>query len=689
MSAKLIIYFLDADEVKFRILPSLRELKLFLSSHKGGGLIHLSLDPPPPNTFFSKLGETREMLFISVSLAYANLDSDFKFEKTYYVKFGDLIAYPLKEAFGILQKIDENLLEKTYDNGETSALIEVVDDLLSDHLFSVRTSNVFEKYEIKYVSDLLKYSELDLLRLDNFGRKSLTEINLFLATKNLKLGQKKNIKFVVPQSKHTLENGSESSFCPPSQIIIDFKRSIEILKDREKQVIIWRSGLGCNPLTLEEIGQLLGITRERSRQIEAKGLQKLVMEKHSGWQRKHYSRVLLDIFNRATFAITSTYLFEELNCSLKDPETSSVLRFIMDHLLDFKIYRFQLGEIGFYTRIKEKDVDELINIGTKIIQNSEGKSVSSIIDEFSLFVPFDAKELTKDVIFHVLRNSIIKDIKGENVLILYSERRNEYNTAYEIIYDAKTPLKTEEIQTIIKEKYPDSNIRTVFNGFMAVKGIFPFRHGIWGGVKHLPFSSDEIELLKTYLNQFSEKLESKQFHARDFLKFIETKSVSLASKTDEFQISGFIRNFSNLNYLGRNMFSDKNANLRRIFIHDIVVEVLLRQGEPMHSDKLKKEINKIRSVSDSYQIQPKSPIKLLGGNVFSLEFWELNENDYEGANKRKRVSEEEEQTIKDLWLSGEPASYIGKKLGRNPGVIYSIVSRLGIQREKLLQDLFS
>ena len=53
---------------------------------------------------------------------------------------------------------------------------------------------------------------------------------------------------------------------------------LESLSDRERQVIRLRYGLdGGKPGTLEEIGEQLGVTRERVRQIEARALEKLRM----------------------------------------------------------------------------------------------------------------------------------------------------------------------------------------------------------------------------------------------------------------------------------------------------------------------------------------------------------------------------------------------------------------------------
>jgi RNA polymerase primary sigma factor len=59
---------------------------------------------------------------------------------------------------------------------------------------------------------------------------------------------------------------------------------MKILKPNEQKVLVMRFGLdGDEPHTLEEIGKVFGLTRERVRQIEAGALTKLrgVMAKKS------------------------------------------------------------------------------------------------------------------------------------------------------------------------------------------------------------------------------------------------------------------------------------------------------------------------------------------------------------------------------------------------------------------------
>ena len=48
------------------------------------------------------------------------------------------------------------------------------------------------------------------------------------------------------------------------------------LTEREKGVLVYRFGLdGAAPLTLEEVGEIYGVTRERIRQLEAKAIRKI------------------------------------------------------------------------------------------------------------------------------------------------------------------------------------------------------------------------------------------------------------------------------------------------------------------------------------------------------------------------------------------------------------------------------
>ena len=65
-------------------------------------------------------------------------------------------------------------------------LLRPVDDLE----LTPRSSNCLKAQSIHYIGDLIQYTENDLLRTPNLGRKSLNEIKQVLAEHNLSLGMK-------------------------------------------------------------------------------------------------------------------------------------------------------------------------------------------------------------------------------------------------------------------------------------------------------------------------------------------------------------------------------------------------------------------------------------------------------------------------------------------------------------------
>jgi RNA polymerase primary sigma factor len=57
---------------------------------------------------------------------------------------------------------------------------------------------------------------------------------------------------------------------------IDIRRILDGLPDRERRILELRFGLtGEEPMTLEDVGKQLGVTRERIRQMELKTLRRL------------------------------------------------------------------------------------------------------------------------------------------------------------------------------------------------------------------------------------------------------------------------------------------------------------------------------------------------------------------------------------------------------------------------------
>ena len=68
---------------------------------------------------------------------------------------------------------------------------------ISELELSVRSSNCLKEAKIKSIGDLVRRTEMEMLKYRNFGKKSLTEITKVLQEMGLHLGMK------IDQAKKT------------------------------------------------------------------------------------------------------------------------------------------------------------------------------------------------------------------------------------------------------------------------------------------------------------------------------------------------------------------------------------------------------------------------------------------------------------------------------------------------------
>lgn len=85
------------------------------------------------------------------------------------------------------------------------------------------------------------------------------------------------------QDMLTSEDSNDPQHTSDQQILHDcIYSTMQCLTQREQEIITLRFGLDGNPpRTLEEVGKIYGVTRERVRQIEGKALRKLRHPRHS------------------------------------------------------------------------------------------------------------------------------------------------------------------------------------------------------------------------------------------------------------------------------------------------------------------------------------------------------------------------------------------------------------------------
>ena len=90
-------------------------------------------------------------------------------------------------------ELPEEITEEV-ESTEEKAFTEKLNMPITELELSVRSSNCLRDAKIKTIGELVKKSEMEMLRYRNFGKKSLTEINKILQEMGISLGMKMDKK---------------------------------------------------------------------------------------------------------------------------------------------------------------------------------------------------------------------------------------------------------------------------------------------------------------------------------------------------------------------------------------------------------------------------------------------------------------------------------------------------------------
>jgi RNA polymerase primary sigma factor len=163
------------------------------------------------------------------------------------------VRLPLKQA-GLLYKIRSQYQKLAKEHGKEPRTDELAESL---------------DMKVEEVEEIMRVSRKALSLESPMGEDSDTAYLDLMTADN------------IPPVDHELVKSSLST---------EIAKLLQELTDREEQVIRMRFGIGAEgPLTLEKVGEKLGLSRERIRQIEKKAKKKLL--------KRAKGRTLIDYLN--------------------------------------------------------------------------------------------------------------------------------------------------------------------------------------------------------------------------------------------------------------------------------------------------------------------------------------------------------------------------------------------------------
>lgn len=707
MNAKIIVYYFESGFAAFRTFSSTNDtIEIVGNRDNWPILVDLAFEPELASNVCEQLSKNPKFAYASKSFANANLPNSCEVLHDRNVKISERDGFAILKYFGTEltteKEVSGHIAKGPSINVQADdkhELNEVLALPLSDFEFSVRTANVFATQNYQKIGDLISLSEIELLRLPNFGRRSLNEVIEFLGEYGLKLSTDKDAYIDYHRKKIESEE-----YEVPKTIIQNFRQAIAGFNERETDVILLRA----ENLTLEEIGQRYRVTRERIRQIEAKALRKL---KHPArrWNANHWSEKLDEIFDRSILPVTIEYLGVVDECFSHEETEKNLLGFLISTCCWGRFRFVEFDENVFLSRISQKMLDEARLSVKNLVAECLGKTKLEIESLAKNVVYPEGREFVSSLVSDALKHSIFEQRDGNEVLLTYSERRSGLSIAEHIMLNAENPLSNEEIEQIIQIQFPDAEVRSVMNRFQELKDVFPLRHGAWATIKHLGFSDHELSRLKAEIQRAVDSIDKTQFHSQDILSILQNNGSEFSSRLDGFKLAGLIRKFCLETYLGRSVFSKDRNSTSRILLHDVIVSVLREAGQPLKNAEIKKRVTRVRGFEGYFQVFPKPPVIGLGQGYFALDHWVIRKegngfvcetevvegkftadphNQTSGAAEnlaREKIeppvwSDQKIQQLREMWLDGHSISEIAKTIEISRNAVAGKAHRLELPK---------
>ena len=631
MTPKIIVYFEQFGKVDFKIFRNLKDACLFSQNTSLWPIfIDMAFQPLIVNQVEKDLTTLPKIPFVSISIKEAEPPSDLSLIEKFTCKINSRIAYPISRLveFDVLKDGDTRLdslpLATKHLTNDVNAAEEnsFLYRQLEDFHFTVRSKNVFISENIKYVGELLGYTEAQLLRLKNMGRKSVLEIKDFLRDNDLALPRvdtdkkpfdsenKKNSPITDNSKKLNFDTG----FCE------QIEDALNLLDNRSRDIIRRRSGLRDKEHTLEMCGRVYKVSRERIRQIEAKTLKKL---KHASFSLpwEEFETQLHKVFNKGILPITLENLGASHSLFHHSEKHKKLLVYLITNAVKQKYFISKFEDWEYLSRFHPDSIGEYTNNIENVLSNCEGKTKDECFSLAKQVLPANASEFSSILTERALKHCIWQESDGAKVLRIFSNQSSAVNVALSIILDSEFPVSNSQIEKLLQEKYPTYELRNVINRLQDAPGIFPFSHGTWGSINHIGLTDAEMQSFKIYIRDFLRQIERDQFHGAEVYNYISQFDPILRKKLTDFNVSGLIRHFGSAVYLGRNMFSKTGSNTERLQLHDLVVKALRESECPLKTKDIRKIIEKQRYVKKNFQVLPNDPIQRIGNGFFGLTDW--------------------------------------------------------------------
>lgn len=534
--------------------------------------------------------------------------------------------------------------KSSIDIEDPSQLIRILPSpILNAHIsqlgLTVRTSNVFSVQGIFCLKDAIGIKLTDMLKWPNFGKKSakdLCELLIASATKltfqlpnpsskNINLTEQENV-INGPTSEY--ENQSDDyTFEHIKKVPLKqhFENSLALLSENARLILEYRTGYKEPIKTLEEVGQLVGVTRERIRQIQKKNINKIIDTEY--WD----DCIAIKIGNLLIDRDQPLYL-EMLE--VEDDWFSGFignyqhLAAIIELFSENQIQLLTINGAVVISRISQDEWDSLISGFRKSLKAKAGE-YRWTREDIKLIFKAELESKGAIELLSVLLDTFSGTLQfnSENdVLIAYG--KSSESAVFTVLQQAESPLHYSELadraSALLGKKV---DVRTAHNS-LAKLGAKLFGRGTYGLPKFNPISDLICNHIRTVVAKtLYEGPLAKQWHVTELLAYLKEKFPALPKDLDMYILNIILEDCVELTYLNKNVWARADSGQKpsdRVDMADAFTKILEDAGKPLKGKEIKARLEVVRGVHDSLQIQSTERMLQVGPDTWGLYERDIN-----------------------------------------------------------------
>jgi hypothetical protein len=433
---------------------------------------------------------------------------------------------------------------------------------LDDMTLPARARSFALQAGLTTLGELASCTLAELKKADNLGRKTIQEL--------------------APSIREYFESRRPDEQLGEQGLLECWKALLEGLEGVPRIILTRRSGLGGPSETLKEIGEMLGVSRERIRQIEAAASKALAR------------RAWVDVVRRRVDAALTDggVVLDDL---ARDPWWAAavalpeVARYVIEDVVEADAFVISFDDLDWLSRHRESDVEAAWNELRDRAADVMLPAPRSVFD--ALLLPIETR-LGSGLATHfakLLGESMILDAAqagGEPRVLALGDGRIAKLMA--LLRSAKAPVHTDEAMAFVggRHHFPEEIVR--------------FGESRIGLRQHIPdFDAWRARLVPRAVQIVRDVDPERQWSCTELHDELR-EEFALPEWLNPFVLAALIKAGTELTYLGRLrvVLPGSKDNADRIYVHELIEQLLRDAAEPLSKDELVTRIRARIGITD-------------------------------------------------------------------------------------------